>query len=54
MARERGKRVAWEATIAEALVDRGVAAAEARLLARITVACYDEAMARWLARDGPP
>ena len=51
--RERAKHVAWEAVIAEALGERGVAAGEARLLGRITVACYDEAMTRWLAQDGP-
>ncbi len=52
-ARERAKHAAWEATIAEALAGRGVAEGEARLLGRITVACYDEAMTRWLAAGGP-
>ncbi len=52
-ARERAKHAAWEAVIAEGLRDRGRPADEARLLGRITVACYDEAVARWLADGGP-
>lgn len=52
-ARERAKHVVWEAVIAEGLHERGVPATEARLLGRITVACYDEAMTRWLAPDEP-
>ena len=53
VARERAKHAAWEAVLAEALCERGVAATEARLLSRITVACYDEAITRWLAQDRP-
>ena len=52
-ARERAKHAAWEAVLAEALCERGVAAGQARLLGRIAVACYDEALTRWLAQDGP-
>jgi AcrR family transcriptional regulator len=52
-ARERAKHAAWEAVLAAGLLARGVAAGEARLLGRIVVACYDEAMTRWLAVDGP-
>jgi len=52
-ARERAKHAAWEAVLAEGLRERGVAAGEARLLGRIAVACYDEALTRWLAQDGP-
>ena len=52
-ARERAKHVAWEAVLAEALHARGAAAGEARLLGRIAVACYDEALTRWLAADPP-
>ena len=52
-ARERAKHADWEAVLAEGLRDRGVAAGEARLLGRVAVACYDEAMTRWLAQDGP-
>lgn len=48
-ARERAKRAAWEAVLAEGLAGRGVAPAEAALLGRVTVACFDEAMTRWLA-----
>lgn len=47
-ARERAKHAAWGAVLADALVERGVPASEARLLAGVTVACYDEAMTRWL------
>ncbi|HYM58762.1 MAG TPA: TetR/AcrR family transcriptional regulator [Solirubrobacteraceae bacterium] len=52
-ARERAKHAAWEEVLAEGLRERGVAAGEARLLGRIAVACYDEALTRWLAQDGP-
>ncbi len=48
-ARERAKHAAWEAVLAEGLARRGVAPAEAALLGRVTVACFDEAMTRWLA-----
>lgn len=49
LARERAKHAAWEAVLTEALTERGVGAQTARLLGRITVACYDEATTRWLA-----
>lgn len=52
-ARERAKHAAWEVVLVEALRDRGVSTTEARLLARLTVACYDEAMERWLAATDP-
>ena len=52
IARERSKHAAREAILAAGLCERGVAAAEARLLGRITVACCDEALTRWLAQDG--
>jgi AcrR family transcriptional regulator len=52
-ARERAKHAAWEADLAEGLCARGVAPGEARLLGRITVACFDEALTRWLAQDEP-
>lgn len=51
VARERAKQAAWEEILAGTLAERGVVTATARLLGRITVACYDEATARWLA-DG--
>ncbi len=51
-ARERAKHAAWESVLAEALRERGVATGEARLLGRVTVACYDEATTRWLEQDG--
>lgn len=52
-ARERAKHVAWEMVIARELAQRGVPAPEAALLGRIAVACYDEALIRWLAQDQP-
>lgn len=52
-ARERAKHADWEAVLAQGPCKRGVAAGEARLLGRIAVACYDEALTRWLAQDGP-
>lgn len=53
VARERAKHAAWELILAEALVERGVAPSQAHLLARVCVACYDEAMLRWLSAHGP-
>ena len=47
-ARERAKHAAWERVLAEGLAERGVPAGEARLLGRVVVACFDEAMERWL------
>ena len=52
-ARERAKHVTWEAVLARSLVRRGVDPVEAALLGRVAVVCYDEAMARWLAQEGP-
>jgi AcrR family transcriptional regulator len=51
-ARERAKHAAWEEVLAKGLRERGAAADEARLLGRIAVACYDEALTRWLAQAG--
>lgn len=52
-ARERAKHAAWERVLAEGLVERGVPTNQARLLGRIVVACFDEAMARWLVGARP-
>jgi AcrR family transcriptional regulator len=52
-ARERAKHAAYEAELAAELVRRGVDGAPARLLARVAVGCFDEAVTRWLA-DGDP
>lgn len=52
-ARERAKHAAWEVLLAGALRQRGVPEPEARLLGRLAVSCYDEAMTRWLAPRGP-
>lgn len=51
--RERAKHAAWEQVLAEGLAERGVATSEARLLGRVVVACFDEAMARWLVGARP-
>ena len=48
-ARERAKHAAWEQVLADGLRARGVDEAPARLLGRVAVACFDEALARWLA-----
>jgi len=53
LARERVKHAAWEAVLADALQERGVPTIQARLLGRITVACYDEATTRWLDTTDP-
>jgi AcrR family transcriptional regulator len=52
-ARERAKRVAWEAVVAEGLSRRGAPAAEAALLGRLGIACQDEALSRWLRQEPP-
>ena len=52
-ARERAKKVAWEAVLTEGLARRGVPPAQAALLGRIGVACQDEALSRWLGQDPP-
>lgn len=52
-AREQAKHAAWASDLADGLADRGVGPDEAALLGRVAVACYDEAMTRWLARGGP-
>lgn len=52
-ARERSKRTAWEEVLADGLRQRDVPAAQARLLARAAVACFDESVARWLGEDPP-
>jgi AcrR family transcriptional regulator len=52
-ARERAKHAAWEVVLAQGLSQRGVTPAEAALLGRIAVACYQEALTRWLAHDQP-
>lgn len=52
-ARERAKKAAWEVVLAKGMSRRGVPPAQAALLGRIGVACYDEALSRWLGRDPP-
>lgn len=52
LGRERAKHAAWEAVLADAVLERGVPTTRARLLGRITVACYDEAITRWLEDTG--
>lgn len=53
VARERAKHSASEAILAEELRGRGIPANQGRLLARLTIACFDEAMNRWLAHEEP-
>ena len=52
-ARERAKHAAWERVLADGLEERGVTERQARLLGRVAVACFDEAMARWLVGSRP-
>lgn len=40
--------------VADGLRERGVPTERASLLSRTVVACFDEALARWLAPDRPP
>ncbi len=50
-ARERAKHAGFESVVADGLAARGVARPAARLLARVGVGCYDEAVERWLADE---
>ena len=50
-ARERAKHAGFEGVIMEGLGARGLGEPAARLLARLGVACYAEALNRW--RDDP-
>lgn len=52
-ARERAKHAAWERVLADGLRERAVPETEARLLGRLAVACFDEAVTRWLAPESP-
>ncbi len=52
-ARERAKQVAWEQVLERGLRQRGVDPAQAALLGRIAIACYNQAQNRWLAHDQP-
>ena len=52
-ARDRAKRGAWEALLADELSRLGVPPAQAALLGRIGVACHDQALTRWLEQDRP-
>ncbi|GAB2806880.1 TetR/AcrR family transcriptional regulator [Lentzea nigeriaca] len=46
--RERTKHAAITAALCDALVDRGAAAGEARLVARLVAICLQEAVERWI------
>ena len=52
-ARERLKQSAYEEVVQEELARRGVPVDQARLLARVGLACTHEATARWLSDDDP-
>lgn len=51
--RERAKHAAHEQVLVAGLLLRDVDRPTARLLARITIACLDEAIRRWLGQDQP-
>lgn len=51
-ARQQSKHAAWAVVLADGLAGRGVGTGEATLLGRVAVACFDEAMTRWLAQKG--
>lgn len=51
--RDRAKQARFEALVADGLVARGTAPAAARLGARLAVACFDEALAEWIAKGRP-
>jgi AcrR family transcriptional regulator len=53
LARQRTKQAAEERVLAAGLVARGLAAAQAGLLARAAVVCADEAITRWLDDADP-
>ena len=46
--RERSKRAAITVALGDALLERGVVAAEARLVARLVTLCLEEAFQRWI------
>lgn len=52
-ARERAKHAAYERVLLDGLAARSVGQPQARLLARVAVACTDEAITRWLSDDDP-
>lgn len=52
-ARGRAKHAAHERVLVDGLVSRDVEGPTARLLARITIGCLDEAIHRWLAQPQP-
>lgn len=52
-AREHSKHAGYEQVLTKGLANRGHAVPQARLLARIAVACFDEAVERWLDDRNP-
>jgi AcrR family transcriptional regulator len=52
-ARERAKHSAYEQVLLGGLVARGLDRPAARLLSRVSVTCFDEAVTRWLDDDDP-
>ena len=53
IARERAKHRMYEQVLLAGLVARGLDRPEARLLSRVSVTCFDEAVTRWLDDDDP-
>ena len=52
-ARKRAKHSAYERVLLDGLSACGLDLPQARLLARIAVACADEAIGRWFCGDNP-
>lgn len=52
-AREHSKLAGFERVLTKGIADRGSGVPQARLLARIAVACFDEAVERWLGDRNP-
>jgi AcrR family transcriptional regulator len=52
-ARELAKHATYEQVLVDGLAARGLGLPQARLLARVAVACATEAITRWLADDDP-
>lgn len=52
-AREHSKHAGYERVLTAGLTERGLREPQARLLARVAVGCFDEALERWLGDRNP-
>lgn len=52
--RAQAKHLRWQSVLADHLIDRGVDADVAALTARVTIACFDIALARWYGDGTQP